>query len=116
MCGWNPATLIQVQRTSVYALPAGGALTKSAATSMVITVEEPIEPTPHAVTTLREKRDPSTASMSALARGIATINHNNPITLPLHLAQRVPVQRFEPVVHLQHQGQSNRDFCSGHGE
>src|SRR5512137_1753907 len=104
MCGWKPATLIQVQRTSVYALPAGGALTKSVATSMVSTAETPIEPTPHAVTTLREKRDPSTASMSALARGIATINHNNSTMLSPHLAQRIRVQRFEPVVQLQHQG------------
>ncbi len=48
--------------------------------------------------------------------GIATINHNNPVTLPPHLAERIRVQRFEPMVQLQHQGQSNRDFRRGHGE
>src|SRR5512146_3291448 len=83
---------------------------------MVITAERPIEPTPHAVTTPREQRDPSTASMSALAMGIATINHNNPIGLSPQLAQRICIQGLEVVVQLQHQSQSNRDFRRGHGE
>ena len=116
MRGWKSATLIHVQRISVYAWSAGGEITKSAATNMVITAETPIEPTPKAVTTRREQREPSTASTSALATGIATISHNNSIRLSLHLAQRICIQRFEVVVQLQHQGQSNRDFRRGHGE
>jgi hypothetical protein len=83
---------------------------------MLIAAETPIEPTPHAVTTLCDKCDPSTASTHALAKGIATITHNNSIMLPSHLVQRIHVQRFETVVYLQHQGQSNRDFGGGHGE
>jgi hypothetical protein len=80
MCGSKPATLIQVQRTFVWELPARGSLKKLTATRMVTRAERPMKPTPTAAVALREKRELNSKSTDALVKGNAGISHNKLIT------------------------------------
>src|SRR5262245_22753874 len=86
------------------------------AASMAIRDETPIDPTPNAATTLREKCAPSTASTSALVSGSSTINQSTVMPLRPHFAQRIRVQGFKLMVQLQHQGQTHRNFGGCHSE
>src|SRR5215813_3728929 len=99
--------LIQVHRTWVYAWPAGGAVTKPAAIRTVTRAESPMDPTPTAATAFRDHVEPNRMSNVALRKGSAGMSHNQLSTSSPHFTDCVHIQRFEPVVDLEHQRQSD---------
>lgn len=87
---------------------------KPAATRIVITAENPIEPAPTAAASLFDKREPIRTRISALAKGNAGMSHNKRITSAPHLVQFVHVQRLEAVIDFEHQSQTHGNFRSRH--
>jgi hypothetical protein len=75
-----------------------------------------MDPTPTVATPLRGNRDPKSMSRAALAKGNPGISHNQLIKLPSHSAERIDIQRLEPVVDSQHQCKSYGYFGGRHGQ
>jgi hypothetical protein len=98
----------------VYAWPAGGAVKKLIETRAVTNAESPMDPTPNAARALRGKREPNRMSKVALTKGSAGMSHKPSITLSSHFADCVHIERFEPVIDLQEERQSDSHFRGCH--
>src|SRR5512143_4151859 len=116
MAGLSPPTWNQVQKVTVRAPSAGGAMRNQPARTIASPAASPTVPTPIAATRRLGIVRPRNARTANPNRGRTGMSQRRVVMSALHRAHGVGIEGLEMAADLEEQGQPDRDLGRRHGE